>query len=136
MARQIFVNLPVKDLKRSMAFFEAMGFRNNPQYTDETAACMVVSETIYLMILTERKFKEFTPKAIADATKTTEVLIALSCESRAELEGLVGKAVSAGGSTYAEPKDYGFMYQHGFQDPDGHIFELFWMNPDVPMPKN
>ena len=135
MARQIFVNLPVRDLNRSMAFFEKLGFKNNPQYTDETAACMVVSETIYLMILTERKFKEFTPKTIADATKTTEVLLALSCESRAELEALVSKAVSAGGSTYAEPKDYGFMYQHGFQDPDGHIFELFWMNPDAKPPK-
>ena len=136
MSRKIFVNLPVKDLKKSMSFFTAVGMKNNPQFTDETAACMVVSETIYLMILTEAKFRQFTPKTIADATKTTEVLLALSCESRAELEGLVGKAVSAGGSTYAEPKDYGFMYQHGFQDPDGHIFELFWMNPDVPMPKN
>ena len=129
MSTQIFVNLPVKDLKKSMRFFEAIGLRNNPQFTDETAACMVVSEDIYVMILTEPKFKSFTPKAVADATKTSEVLIALSRDSRGEVDDIVAKAVAAGGATYAEPKDYGFMYQHGFQDPDGHIFEVIWMDP-------
>ena len=129
MATKIFVNLPVKDLKKSMSFFEAIGFKNNPQFTDETAACMVVSEEIYVMILTEPKFKSFTPKAIADATKSSEVLIALSRESRADVDDIVKKAVAAGGSTYAEPKDYGFMYQHGFADPDGHIWEVLWMDP-------
>ena len=129
MATKIFVNLPVKDLKKSMNFYDALGFKNNPQFTDETAACMVVSEEIYVMILTEPKFKSFTPKAIADATKSSEVLIALSRESRADVDDIVKKAVAAGGSTYAEPKDYGFMYQHGFQDPDGHIFEVIWMDP-------
>ena len=129
MATKIFVNLPVKDLKKSMSFFSAIGFKNNPQFTDDTAACMVVSEEIYVMILTEPKFKSFTPKAIADATKSSEVLIALSRESRADVDDIVKKAVAAGGSTYAEPKDYGFMYQHGFQDPDGHIFEVIWMDP-------
>jgi predicted lactoylglutathione lyase len=129
MATKIFVNLPVKDLKRSMSFYEAIGFKNNPVFTDETAACMVVSEEIYVMILTEPKFKTFTPKPIADATKTTEVLTALTRESRADVEEMVRTATAAGGSTYAEPKDYGFMYQHGFQDPDGHIWEVIWMDP-------
>jgi predicted lactoylglutathione lyase len=129
MATKIFVNLPVKDLKRSMAFFTAIGFKNNPQFTDDTAACMVVSEDIYLMILTHAKFRDFTPKPIADATKSTEVLTALSCDSRGQVDEMVRKALAAGGSKYAEPKDHGFMYQHGFQDPDGHIWEIFWMDP-------
>lgn len=135
MKSKIFVNLPVKDLKRSMDFFAAVGFTFNSQFTDETAACMVVTDDIFAMLLTEPKFKEFTPKAICDATKATEVLIALSCESRARVEELVGKAVAAGGSTYAEPKDYGFMYQHGIQDPDGHIWELFYMDESA-IPKS
>jgi predicted lactoylglutathione lyase len=135
MATKIFVNLPVKDLKRSMGFYAALGFKNNPQFTDDTAACMVISEDIYLMILTEARFKDFTPKAIADATTTTEVLTALSRESRADVDDTVRKAVAAGGSTYAEPKDHGgFMYQHGFQDPDGHIWEVFWMDPKAVPP--
>ena len=129
MSTKIFVNLPVKDLKRSMSFFEALGFANNPQFTDETAACMVISDDIFVMILTEPKFKSFTPKPIADATKSTEVLIALSRDSRADVDDIVAKAIAAGGSTYAEAKDYGFMYQHGFQDPDGHIWEVIWMDP-------
>ena len=128
MATKIFVNLPVKDLKKSMAFFTAIGFKNNPQFTDDTAACMVVSEEIYFMLLTHPKFKAFTPKEIADATKTTEVLTALSCDKREQVDEYVKKAVAAGGSTYNEPKDYGFMYSHGFQDPDGHIFEVFFMD--------
>jgi uncharacterized protein len=129
MSTKIFVNLPVKDLKRSMDFYAKVGFKNNPQFTDETAACMVVSEDIYVMILTHAKFKDFTPKAIADATKTTEVLVALSCDSRGAVDEMVRKAKAAGGKTYADPKDHGFMYQHGFQDPDGHIWEVFWMDP-------
>lgn len=131
MVMKIFVNLPVKDLKKSMAFYEALGFKNNPQFTDETAACMVVSEDIYVMILTEAKFKAFTTKQIVDARTSTEVLNALSQESRDAVNELVAKATRAGGSTYAEPKDHGFMYQHGFQDPDGHIWEVFWMDPNA-----
>jgi predicted lactoylglutathione lyase len=127
--RWIFVNLPVKDLSKSMEFFTKIGFKNNPQFTDHTAACMVISDDIYVMILTETKFKEFTPKSICDATKSSEVLVCLSCESRDAVNDMVRKAVAAGGSTYADPKDYGFMYQHGFQDPDGHMWELIWMNP-------
>ena len=129
MASKIFVNLPVKDLKRSMGFFDKLGFKNNPQFTDDTAACMVVSEEIYVMLLTEEKFRSFAPKPIADATKTTEVLIALSFDSRQKVDQVVRTATANGGATYAEPKDYGFMYQHGFQDPDGHVWEVFWMDP-------
>ena len=127
--RKIFVNLPVKDLKKSMSFYEAIGFKNNPQFTDNTAACMVVSEDIFVMILTHEKFRSFTPKQIADATKSSEVLNALSYASRDEVSDVVARAVAAGGMKYAEPKDYGFMYQHGFQDPDGHIWEVMWMDP-------
>ena len=127
--RRIFVNLPVKDLKKSMSFYEGIGFKNNPQFTDATGACMVVSEEIYVMILTHEKFKGFTPKQIVDATKSSEVLNSLSYDSRDEVNDIVAKAVAAGGTKYAEAKDYGFMYQHGFQDPDGHIWEVFWMDP-------
>ena len=131
MTTKIFVNLPVKDLKRSMEFFTKLGYKFNPQFTDETAACMIVSDDIYVMLLTHPKFKEFTPKAICDATKSTEVLVCLSCESRDNVNDMVGKAVAAGGMTYAPSKDYGFMYQHGFQDLDGHIWELIYMDPSA-----
>jgi hypothetical protein len=125
----IFVNLPVKDLDKSMAFFKALGFSFNPQFTDETAACMVISDTIFAMLLTHAKFKDFTPKAIADATQTSEVLIALSRENREAVDTIVSDAVAAGGSTYNKPQDHGFMYGHGFQDLDGHIWEVMWMDP-------
>src|SRR5688572_1741004 len=101
MATKIFVNLPVKDLSKSMEFFKKLGFAFNPQFTDETAACMVISEDIYAMLLTYAKFKEFTPKAICDATKSTEVLVALSLDSREQVEAMVRKTVAAGGTTYA-----------------------------------
>jgi predicted lactoylglutathione lyase len=131
MSTKIFVNLPVKDLNRSKAFFAALGYTFNPQFTDETAACMVISPDIYTMLLTEAKFKEFTPNPIADAKKSTEAIICLSCESRDQVNDLVKKAVAAGGNTHADPKDYGFMYQHGFQDVDGHIWELIYMESGV-----
>jgi predicted lactoylglutathione lyase len=131
MSTKVFVNLPVKHLDKSMDFYKKVGYSFNPQFTDETAACMVISDDIYAMLLTHAKFKEFTPKAICDATKSTEVLVALSCENREQVNELVRKAVGAGGTTYAEPKDYSFMYQHGYQDPDGHIWELFYMDPAV-----
>lgn len=132
MSRQIFVNLPVKDLERSKAFFGALGFSFNPQYTNADAACMVVSDTIYVMLLTEPFFRGFTHKPVADANKVTEVLVCLSCGSRAELEGLVAKAVAAGGKAPREPLDHGFMLQHGFEDPDGHIWELVHMVGEPP----
>jgi predicted lactoylglutathione lyase len=135
MATKIFLNLPVKDLPKAKDFFAKLGYRFNAQFTDDTAACMVVGDDIFVMLLTHAKFKEFTPKTICDSTKSSEVLIALSCESRAQVDELVGKAVSAGGSTYSDSKDYGFMYQHGFQDLDGHIWELIWMDPSAVKPQ-
>src|SRR5258708_627980 len=129
MATKIFVNLPVKDLDKSMEFFKRVGYTFNPQFTDKTAACMVISEDSFSMLLTHEKFKACPRKAICDATKSSEVLVALSCESRNQVDDLVRKAVAAGGKTYAAPKDYSFMYGHGFQDLDGHIWEVFWMDP-------
>jgi predicted lactoylglutathione lyase len=131
MITKIFVNLPVKDLNRSIEFFTKLGYKFNPQFTDETATCMIVSDDIFVMLLTEAKFKTFTPKAICDATKSTEVLVCLSCESQGAVDDMVRKAVAAGGTTYTDSKDYGFMYQHGFQDPDGHIWELIYMDPQA-----
>jgi predicted lactoylglutathione lyase len=129
MTTKIFVNLPVKNLTKSVEFFTKLGFKFNAQFTDETAACMIVGEDIFVMLLTEAKFKTFTPKAICDATKSTEVLVCLSSESRANVDEMVRNAVAGGGTTYAKPQDHGFMYQHGFQDLDGHIWEIIWMDP-------
>ena len=131
MATKIFVNLPVKELKKSIEFFTQLDFTFNPQLTDETAACMMVSEDIFVMLLTQDKFKTFTPKAICDATKSTEVLVCLSSESREKVNEMVRKAVASGGTTYNEPQDHGFMYGHGFQDLDGHIWELIYMEPSA-----
>jgi hypothetical protein len=131
MATKIFVNLPVNDLSESVKFFTKLGFTFNPQFTDETATCMIVSEDIFVMLLTHDKFKTFTPKPICDATKSTEVLVCLSSESRAGVDEIVRKAVAAGGTTYKEPQDYGFMYGHGFQDLDGHIWEIMYMEPSA-----
>lgn len=131
MATKIFVNLPVKNLKKSIEFFTKLGYTFNAQFTDETATCMIVSEDIFVMLLTEEKFKTFTPKPVCDATKSTEVLVALSSESRQNVDELVSKAVAAGGSTYNQPQDHGFMYAHGFQDLDGHIWEIIFMEPSA-----
>ncbi|WP_422528203.1 VOC family protein [Serratia fonticola] len=128
MATQIFVNLPVSNLPASIEFFRQLGFMFNPQFTDDTAACMVVSESIYVMLLTHEKFQLFTPNPVSDANKATEVLICLSQPSRAAVDALVRKAISAGGNTYNQPQDYGTMYGHGFQDLDGHIWELMYMD--------
>jgi hypothetical protein len=126
---QIFVNLPVKDLDRSMGFFKALGFDFNAQFTNEHAACMVISENIYAMLLTEPMFKRFTPKDIADASKTTEVLTALMVESRDSVDAMMGKALAAGATEVRDPQDHGFMYGRAFNDPDGHIWEIGWMDP-------
>lgn len=129
MNKQIFVNLPVKDLDKSKAFFTALGYSFNPQFTDQNAACMVISEnSIYAMLLVEDFFKTFTAKPIADARETTEVLTCLSCESREEVDGLVAKALAAGGKAPRAAQDHGFMYAHGFEDLDGHIWELAYMS--------
>jgi predicted lactoylglutathione lyase len=126
--RQIFVNLPVRDLERSKRFFASLGFSFNPQFSDDKAACLVIEkDSIYAMLLTEPFFKTFTPRAIADAKKNTEVLMALSCSSDDEVKDLVRKASASGGSAVREAQDHGFMYQHAFEDPDGHIWELFHM---------
>jgi hypothetical protein len=131
MPTKIFVNLPVKSLYKSIEFFRKLGFKFNPQFTDESATCMIVGEDIFVMLLTHDKFKNFTPKEICDATKSTEVLVCLTCESRQEVDEIVRKAVAAGGATYNEPQDYGFMYGHGFQDLDGHIWEVVNMEPSA-----
>lgn len=131
MNTQIFVNLPVKSLSKTVEFFTQLGFAFNPQFTDETATCMIVSDDIFVMLLTEEKFKTFTPNEICDARKYTEVLVCLSVESRARVDEMVCKAVAAGGATYKEPQDHGFMYGHGFQDLDGHIWELIYMEPSA-----
>ena len=128
MSTQVFINLPIADLQRSLAFFKALGFSHNPQVSDDTAACIVISEHIHVMVLTQPKFLQFTSKAICDTSKSIEVINCLSCESRSEVEDLVLKAAASGGSIYAEPKDHGFMYQHSFADPDGHCWELVHMS--------
>jgi hypothetical protein len=127
MAKQIFVNFPVKDLQRSVAFFSWLGFTFDPKFTDENATCMIIGENIFVMLLVESFFKTFTTKDLCDATKKTEVLVCLSCDSRAEVDDLVARALSAGGTAPRKPQDHGFMYGHGFEDLDGHIWELIYM---------
>lgn len=127
--KQIFINLPVADLPRSMAFFKALGFSHDPKFTDDAGACIVVSDTILVMLLTQARFRNFTPKDLCDTSKAVEVLLTLSCESREEVDRLVANAVAAGGSTYDKPEDYGFMYTHSFVDPDGHGWGLVHMGP-------
>jgi uncharacterized protein len=134
MVKQIFVNLPVKNLQSSIEFFTKLGFTFNAQFTDDTSTCMVMSDTIYAMLLNHEKFQGFSPNPISDATKQTEVLIALSLESREAVSDMIAKAVAAGGKTYKDPQDMGFMYQHGFQDLDGHIWEVFYMDPSFVQP--
>ena len=131
MPSQIFVNLPVRDLARSVEFFGKLGYRFDPRFTDANATCMIVSDDIFVMLLVEEFFGTFTPKPIADARRSTEVLVALSHESREAVDRIVADAFAVGARRYAEPKDHGFMYQWGFEDPDGHIWEHFWMDPTV-----
>ena len=129
MAKLIFVNLPVSDLERANAFYEAIGAVKNPQFSDHTATCMVFSDTIHAMLLTHEKFSLFTPKKIADAKQTSEVLICLSADSRAEVDETLRRADEAGGLIDPSPKqDHGFMYCRSFEDPDGHIWEVMWMD--------
>lgn len=129
MSKLIFVNLPVADLKKSIAFYEAVGGRKNEQFSDDTAACMVFSETIHAMLLTHDKFSQFTDRKIPNAKETCQVLIAVSADSREEVDAVVSKAGTAGGGTDPNPKqDYGFMYGRSFEDPDGHIWEVVWMD--------
>lgn len=126
--RNIFVNLPVKDLEKTKEFFSKLGFSFNPQFTDEKAASLIISENIYAMLITEEYFKTFTKKEIADATKTTEVINALSVESREVVDEMVDKAIAAGGRVNRDPDDYGWMYSKSFEDLDGHIWEILWID--------
>lgn len=128
MNTQVFFSFPVKDLPKSIAFFKALGYSHNPQFSDDTAACVVISETIYVMLLTHAKFQSFTPKSLCDTSTSVEVSVTLTCESRERVDEMVAKAVAAGGTADAGPDDYGFMYQHGFSDPDGHHWGLVHMS--------
>ena len=128
MTRQIFVNLPIQDMERSQAFFKSLGFSFNPQFTNDKGACMVVSDSIYVMLLVEPFFQTFTKKPVADATKACEVIICLSCENRAEVDQFVARALAAGGTAPNPAQDHAFMYGHGFTDLDGHVWELAYMD--------
>ena len=128
-SRLIFVNLPVADLDASIEFFTALGFEFDPKFTDETTTCMIVSEQAYVMLLTEAKFKEFTPKPIADVRGTAGAILAVSADSREGVDELADAADRAGASSSMDPMDMGFMYSRSFQDPDGHLWEVVWMDP-------
>jgi predicted lactoylglutathione lyase len=132
MHKQIFVNLPVKDLKRSVDFYTTLGYTFNPQFTNEHATCMIVGENLFVMLLVEKFFSTFTSKTIVDASQATEVLTCVSCDSRAQVDGLVAKARVAGGKVPRQPQDHGFMYSHGYDDPDGHTWELVYMTGAPP----
>ncbi len=131
MGTKVFVNLPVKDLNKSKEFFSKLGFTFNPQFTDDKAACMVISEDNYAMLLLEQFFKMFTNKEIADAKTSTEVLVALSVESKDRVNEMLDKALAAGAKEPREPQDHGFMYGRSIEDLDGHIWEIFWMDPNA-----
>jgi len=128
MHQQVFINMAVKDMARSQAFFRSLGYEFNPQFTNEQGACLVLGETLFVMLLTEGFMSGFTAKPIIDAKVGTETLICLSCESRAEVDALVAKARAAGAAVPRAPQDHGFMYGHGFEDLDGHIWELVFMD--------
>jgi predicted lactoylglutathione lyase len=130
MATKIFVNLPVKNLEKTKEFFIKLGYSFNQQFTDDKAASLVISEDIYAMLITEPFFKTFIPnKEIADTAKTKETLIALSTDSKQQVNEMADKAIAAGGKNFREPEDHGFMYTRSFEDLDGHVWEIFWMDP-------
>jgi predicted lactoylglutathione lyase len=131
MSKLIFVNLPVADLPAAKAFYEAIGATNNPMFTDDTAACMVFTDVIHVMLLTHDKFAQFTPKRIADARETSEVLICISADSREAVDEITDKALAAGGREPREKQDFGFMYGRSFEDLDGHIWEPMWMDMEA-----
>jgi predicted lactoylglutathione lyase len=133
--RKIFVNLAVRDLKRAMDFFATLGFEFNPQFTDDKAACMIISEEAYAMLLTEPFFQSFTKKKPCDTSTHTEAMLALSCSSRAEVDEIVSKAIAAGGSHAMPAQDHGFMYGWSFYDVDGHHWEVMWMDPAAIQPQ-
>src|SRR5690349_8488574 len=128
MATKVFINLPVKNLEKSKIFFQALGYSFNPQFSDEKAACMIISDSIFVQLLKEEYFKTFTKKQLSDTNQFTEVLIALDAGSREEVQQIVAKAKEQGGNIYAEPADHGWMYQHSFADLDGHQWEICYMD--------
>ena len=132
MATQIYLNLPVKDLDRSVQFFTALGFSFNPDFTDENATCMIINDDAYVMLLVEGFFKTFTSKDIVDASGSTEAIMAFSVDSREGVDDMFNKALAAGGKESQPAQDYGFMYSHSFQDLDGHLWEVMWMDPAGP----
>jgi predicted lactoylglutathione lyase len=129
--KMIFINLPVANLPKAKAFYEAVGFKNNPTFTDETAACMVLSEAIHVMLLTHEKYRQFTSKQIADTHRTSAALLAVSENSRAEVDATLAKALKAGAEEPRPANDYGFMFQRSFEDPDGHTWEVIWMDVEA-----
>ena len=130
-ARKLFVNLPVRDLKRSVEFFTKLGFTFNPQFTDDTGTCMIVSDEAFVMLLEDSRFRDFTRKQIADTSTHTEALFAITCESRAEVDGMMETALAAGAKQAMDPLDHGFMFTRSFYDLDGHHWEIFWMDPSA-----
>jgi len=128
MTKQIFVNLPVKDLSRTVEFFKRLGFTFNPQFTDENATCMIINDNIFVMLLVEKFFKTFTKKEICDTAKDTEVIIALSTESREKVDEMIQNVLEAGGKESREPQDHGWMYGRSFQDINGHLWEIIYMD--------
>jgi predicted lactoylglutathione lyase len=130
-SRKLFVNLAVADLDRSVEFFTNLGFSFDPRFTDETATCMLIGEDAYAMLLVKNRFKDFTNKEIVDSAKQVEALLAVSADSREEVDDLVEKALAVGGSRAGEPQDHGFMYERSFRDPDGHEWSFFWMDPSA-----
>ncbi|HTI68944.1 MAG TPA: VOC family protein [Candidatus Limnocylindria bacterium] len=132
MNRQIYITLAVADVSKSAAFFKALGFSLHPQFTGESAACIVISETIFVMLATPSGFVEFSPKPPCDTSKVVEALFAITCESREQVDDLVAKAAAAGGAIHEKSVDYGFMYHGSFADPDGHLWALNYMSPTPP----
>ena len=131
MQTQIFVNLPVKNLVKSITFFTKLGYTFNPKFTNDTSTCIIISDTIFIMLLEDAVFKKFTKKPIADAFKTTEAIICISVDSREKVDEMVKTALSVGGTAANEKQDHGFMYAHGFEDLDGHLWEIMWMDPEA-----
>ncbi len=127
--RKLFVNIAVSDLDRAVGFFTALGFEFDPRFTDETATCMLIGEDAYAMLLVRERFQDFTQKEVADSTAQTEAILALSADSREDVDALADKALATGGSPANDPMELGFMYSRSFQDPDGHLWEVFWMDP-------
>lgn len=132
MPRSIFVNLPISDLARSTAFYEALGGTRNPRFSDDSGACIAFSDTVYAMLLTRPRYGQFTTRPIADARATSAGLYALSCDSIAEVDEVVKRGAASGGRADPNPKqDHGFMYGRSVEDPDGHVWEIYWMDPKM-----